>query len=114
MISPMMPGKNGIPRLSRGSNSPSACSSWRSRSMRASSSPTPTARISLTRNANEPRPVWNVGLPQITTCVPSVSFTGALSTRSRGHMIDSDMSAAGSRSTMNTVLASGRTFIWVS
>jgi len=29
-------------------------------------------------------------------------------------MSDSDMSAAGSRSTMNTVLASGRTFIWVS
>ena len=76
--------------------------------MRASSSPTPTARISLTRNENVPRPVKKVGLPQTITWVPSVSFTGALRTRSRGQVMVSDMSAAGSRSTMNTVLESGR------
>ncbi len=76
--------------------------------MRASSSPTPTARISLTRSQNEPRAVWKYGLPQTTTWVPSVSFTGALRTSSRWHVIDSDMSAAGSRNTMNTVLESCR------
>ena len=50
VISPMVPGRNGSGRFSRGSNSPSAASSARSRSMRASSSPSPTARISVTRN----------------------------------------------------------------
>ncbi len=68
--------------------------------MRASSSPMPTARISLTRNENDPRPMKKFGLPSMTTWVPSVSFTGALCTRSRGQVICSDMSAAGSRSAM--------------
>ena len=47
VISPMVLGRNGMGRFSRGSNRPSASSSLRSRSMRASSSPTPTARISV-------------------------------------------------------------------
>ena len=54
-----------------------------------------------------------LGLPSTTTWVPSVNFTGALSTRSRGQLMDSDMSAAGSRNTMNTVDAPGRMFSWV-
>ena len=54
------------------------------------------------------------GLPQTTTCTPSASLTGALSTRSRGAVTVSDMSAAGSRSTMKTVLAPGRMLIWAS
>ena len=54
------------------------------------------------------------GLPQTTTCTPSTSLTGALSTRVREAVTLSDMSAAGSRSTMNTVLAPGRMLIWVS
>ena len=113
VISPTVAGRNGIGRLSRASNSPSASSSRRSRSMRASSSPIPTARISLSRNENVPRPVKKFGLPQTTTCTPSASLTGALSTRSRGAVTVSDMSAAGSRSTMNTVLMPGRMLIWV-
>ena len=44
--------------------------------------------------------------------MPSVSFTGALCTRSRGQVSYSDMSAAGSRSMMNAVLEFGRTFSW--
>ncbi len=74
----------------------------------------PTARISLSRNVSVPRPVKKFGLPQTTTCTPSTSLTGALSTRLRGAVTVSDMSAAGSRSTMNTVLAPGRMLIWVS
>jgi hypothetical protein len=54
VIKPIVPGRNGTGRLSRGSNSPSASSRRRSRSMRASSSPMPTARISLIRRLNEP------------------------------------------------------------
>ena len=53
-------------------------------------------------------------MPHTTTWVPSVSLTGAASTRSRGQVTVSDMSAAGSRNTMNTVLESLRTLIWVS
>ena len=73
----------------------------------------PTARISLSRNENVPRPVKKFGFPQTTTCTPSTSLTGARSTKSRGAVTVSDMSAAGSRSTMNTVLAPGRMLIWV-
>jgi len=46
------------------------------------------------------------------TWVPSVSFTGAAATRSRGQMMSSDMLAAGSRSTMYAVEL--RRLIWVS
>src|ERR1700754_2903184 len=38
------------------------------------------------------------------TWVPSDSGTGALATRSRGQLTDSDMSAAGSRSTIHAVV----------
>ncbi|SHW96689.1 Uncharacterised protein [Mycobacteroides abscessus subsp. abscessus] len=54
VMRPMVLGRNGIGRFIRGSNNPSASSSRRSRSMRASSSPMPTARIWLMRNENEP------------------------------------------------------------
>ena len=46
------------------------------------------------------------------TWVPSVSLTGAFITRSRGHVTDSDMSAAGSRSMMNAVLDWVAAFSW--
>ena len=46
------------------------------------------------------------------TWVPSVSFTGALITRSRGQVSDSDMSAAGSRSVMYAVFEFGRRVSW--
>ena len=46
------------------------------------------------------------------TRVPSESFTGAFSTKSRGQVTDSDMSAAGSRSVMNAVLEFGRSVSW--
>ena len=55
----------------------------------------------------------NTACRSTTTWVPSVSVTGALRTSSRGHVIDSDMSAAGSRNTMNTVLESCRALISV-
>jgi hypothetical protein len=55
VITPTTAGANGSGRLRTGSNSPSAASSRRSRSIRASSSPRPTARISVARRLNEPR-----------------------------------------------------------
>ena len=46
VTSPTVPGRNGSGRLSSAANSPSAASSWRRRSRRASSSPRPTIRMS--------------------------------------------------------------------
>ena len=110
VIRPMVPGRNGMGRLRRESNRPSACSSRRSVSMRASSSPMPMARMSVTRNENVPRPVWKFGFPYMTTFTPSARATGALSTSSRGQTTDSDMSATGSRRAMNAT--EGRIVSW--
>ena len=57
VIRPTHVGRNGSGRLRRGSNRPSAARACLSRSMRASSSPTPTGRISETWRENAPRPV---------------------------------------------------------
>jgi hypothetical protein len=54
VINPITLGRKGSGRFSRGSNRPSASSSRRIRSIRASSSPIPTARISLMRKLNDP------------------------------------------------------------
>ena len=100
VISPTRLGRKGNGRLSRGSNRPSASSSLRNRSIRASSSPRPTARIWLSRNEKAPRRGSNCGLPHTTTWVPSDRVTGALRTNSLLHVTRTDISAAGSRSTM--------------
>ena len=59
--------------LAAASNRPSASSRRRKRSMRASSSPRPTARISVARNENEPRATKKPGLARTMTRAPSVS-----------------------------------------
>ena len=46
--------------------------------MRASSSPIPTARISVTRSEMLPRAGQNDSFPNITTRAPSTSVTGEL------------------------------------
>ena len=60
------------------SKSPSAASSARRRSMRASSSPIPTARIVSTRRLSVPRPRKNDGLPCTTTRLPSATAGAAV------------------------------------
>ena len=55
VISPIRPGRNGSRRLRARSNSPSAASSFFSFSSRASSSPSPTWRISSARRLSVPR-----------------------------------------------------------
>ena len=108
VISPMVLGRNGIGRFSRGSNRPSASSSLRSRSMRASSSPTPTARISLTRNENVPRPMKKFGLPSMITWVPSESLHRGIQHQVTGAGHRQRHVGGGSRSMMNAVLVFGR------
>jgi len=100
VTSPTSPGRNGSGRLSLGSKRPSASSNRRNRSIRASSSPSPTARISLIRNENDPRRGSNCGRAHTTTWTPSASGTGASRTSAPAQFTRSDMSAAGSRSTM--------------
>ena len=67
VISPIILGRNGSGRLSRGSNRPSASSTFRNISIRASNSPSPTARIALSRSENAPRRGSNCGLAHTTT-----------------------------------------------
>ena len=55
VISPIRCGRNGSRRLRSRANSPSAPSSFFSRSSRASSSPSPTWRISSARRLSVPR-----------------------------------------------------------
>jgi hypothetical protein len=55
VISPTVRGRNGSGRLRSASNSPSAASTPLSRSSRASSSPTPTGRISKACRLRVPR-----------------------------------------------------------
>ena len=55
VITPTTAGAKGSGRLRTASKRPSAASSCRIRSMRASSSPRPTARISVARREKEPR-----------------------------------------------------------
>src|SRR5262249_33339655 len=67
----MVAGRKGSRRLRSAANRPSAASDRRSRSSRASSSPMPTARISIPVRENEPRAVLSSGLAQTTTRAPS-------------------------------------------
>ena len=55
VTSPTLWGRNGSGRLSSSANRPSAASSCRLRSRRASSSPSPTSRISRTFSESVPR-----------------------------------------------------------
>ena len=86
----------------------------RRRSIRASSSPTPIARISVARNEMVPRPVKKESLPYSTTRAPSTTGTGEDWMSIGEHVTDSDMSAAGSRSVRNAVRVPCRTDTWVS
>ena len=82
--------------------------------MRASSSPTPTARISSTRRLSVPRPRKNENLPCTTTRLPSVSGGSCWRSSADEQVRLSDTSADGSRSTMNAVALPCRILIWVS
>ncbi len=113
VIRPILLGRNGGLRLRRGSNRPSAPSSLRSRSILASSSPMPTARISSTRRLSVPRPAKNVGFPCTTTRLPSVSGGSMFRTSAIGLVSDIDMSTDGSRSVRNAVDVPGRAETWV-
>ena len=82
--------------------------------MRASSSPTPTGRISSTRSESVPRPKKYDGLPWTTTRAPSASGGTVPRTMVVGAVRLIETSAAGSRSTRNAVPDPGRAATWVS
>ena len=89
-------------RFRSGEKSPSEASWRRSRSSRASSSPTPTARISSAVRANEPRLALKSGRARMTTLAPSAGGGSAASNTSREQMTRTDTAATGSRRVRNT------------
>ena len=108
VISPTPVGRNGSGRLRCGAKRPSAASSFFRRSIRASSSPMPTARIWSARRLSVPRPKKNDGLACTTTLAPSRSG-GSISRISQfGQVTDIETSADGSRSVRNAVCVFGR------
>ena len=111
VIRPMVDGRNGSGRLSRGSNSPSASSSWRSRSI------APAARRADRANRVDPQRERSAHGVELRFAADDDlgalgQFHRAAATRSRGQMMSSDMLAAGSRK-HHVRGRAGRTFIWV-
>ena len=68
--SPTVAGRKGSARLRSAAKTPSAASTRRRCSRRASSSPTPTGRMSSTENESDPRPAQKRGRPCTTTLRP--------------------------------------------
>ena len=83
-----------------------------SRSSRASSSPSPTWRISSARSDSVPRAAKKSGLACATIRAPSASFGAPASSTSRCAVTVRLMSAAGSRRVRKTVWCPGGRVTW--
>src|ERR1017187_8503052 len=96
-IKPISPGRNGSGRLRSAAKRPSAARVRRSRSSRASSSPTPTARISTAERENDPLLALKSGLAQTRTRAPSAGGGSDASSTVRAQITLTDTAATGSR-----------------
>lgn len=106
--SPISCGRNGSGFLRSSANRPSAASDRFNRSSRASSSPMPTGRISVTRRDSCPRGAYHSGLARTTTRAPSDTASATSSQTCRKQVTLTEMSCDGSRSVRNTTPAPGR------
>jgi hypothetical protein len=109
-ISPTTRGRKGSGFFRAAANRPSAASTRLSCSSRASSSPSPTGRMSSASSWRLPRLVQKLGLACTTTRAPGTGSTGrARSTCSRTGT-EKDMSTSMSRRVMKLRPAPGRRF----